>query len=145
MAADDDELERIAPRALQPLIVFDGDCVLCSRSLRLLARIDRKRLFRLTTAQGECGQALYRYCGLPTDDFATYLVIADGRVFQRSSAVLAIARRLGWPWKAALALAIVPRPLRDAAYNLIARHRYRIFGHSTACALADARITDRLV
>ncbi|WP_299322746.1 thiol-disulfide oxidoreductase DCC family protein [Parasphingopyxis sp.] len=129
----------------QPLIVFDGDCVLCSRSMRLILRFDRARRFRLTPAQGEIGQALYRHLGLPTDAFETYLLIADGRIYQRSTAVAQIARRLGWPWKAGAALAIIPRPVRDALYNLVARHRYRLFGRKAACGIADPALRDRML
>ncbi|MGP1352712.1 MAG: thiol-disulfide oxidoreductase DCC family protein [Parasphingopyxis sp.] len=128
-----------------PLIVFDGDCVLCSRSMRLILRLDSERRFRLTPAQGEIGQALYRHLGLPTDSFETYLLIADGRIYQRSTAIAEIARRLGWPWKAGAALRIVPRPIRDALYNLVARHRYRLFGRKAACGIADPALKERML
>ncbi|NNC73475.1 MAG: DUF393 domain-containing protein [Sphingomonadaceae bacterium] len=129
----------------EPLIVFDGDCVLCSRSMRLIARIDKKMRFRMTPAQGEIGQALYRHCGLDTDSFETYLLLADGKIHQRSTAIAEIARRLGWPWKAGAALRLIPRPIRDGLYNLVARHRYRIFGQKMACGIGDPKLTDRVV
>lgn len=129
----------------QPLIVFDGDCVLCSRSMRLVLRLDREARFRLAPAQGDIGQALYRHLGLPTDSFETYLLVAEGWIFQRSTAVAQIARRLGWPWKAGAALAVVPRPVRDALYTLVARHRYRLFGRRTACGIADPALRDRML
>ena len=127
----------------QPLIVFDGDCVFCSRSMRLVARFDRARQFRMVGAQQPLGQALYRHLGLPTDHFDTYLVVADGRIAQRSDALIAMARRLPWPWRALAAMRLVPRPLRDAAYGVVARHRYRIFGRRTACGLADPELAGR--
>jgi predicted DCC family thiol-disulfide oxidoreductase YuxK len=129
----------------QPLIVFDGDCVLCSRSMRLILRLDKKQRFRFATAQGAIGQGLYRHLGLPTDIFETYLLVSDGRAYQRTAAVIEIAKRLGWPWKAGAALVIIPRPVRDALYNLVARHRYRIFGRSTACGIADPAVRERIL
>lgn len=129
----------------RPLIVFDGDCVLCSRSMRLVLRLDREARFRLAPAQGDIGQALYRHLGLPTDSFETYLLVAEGRIFQRSTAVAQIARRLGWPWKAGAALAVVPRPVRDALYTLVARHRYRLFGRREACGIADPALRKRML
>lgn len=129
----------------QPLIVFDGDCVLCSRSMRLIARLDTKMHFRMTPAQGEVGQALYRHCGLDTDSFETYLLLADGKIHQRSTAIAEIGRRLGWPWKAGAALRLIPRPIRDGLYNLVARHRYRVFGQEIACGIGDPKLTDRVV
>ncbi|MEM8695077.1 MAG: DCC1-like thiol-disulfide oxidoreductase family protein [Pseudomonadota bacterium] len=129
----------------RPLIVFDGDCILCSRSMRLILRLDRAKRFRLTPAQGEIGQGLYRHLDLPTDNFETYLLVADGRIYQRSTAVLEIVKRLGWPWKAGAIFAIVPRPVRDTLYSLVARHRYRIFGRRIACGIADPDLRERIV
>lgn len=129
----------------RPLVVFDGDCVLCLRSMRLLARADRNGVFRMTAAQQPVGQGLYAHLGLPTGRFDTYLVLAGGRIHQRSDAVLAIASLLPWPWRAATLLRLVPRRLRDAAYDLVARNRYRLFGRRTACGLADPALKDRLL
>ena len=129
----------------RPLIVFDGDCVFCSRSMRLVARADRAGRFRMAPAQQPLGQALYRHIGLPTDRFDTYLVLIEGRLHQRSDALIAMAALLPWPWRAARLLRLVPRRLRDAGYGLIARHRYRLFGRRPACGLADPALSGRLL
>ena len=129
----------------RPIVVFDGDCVFCSRSMRLVARMDRSGLIRMTPAQGVLGQALYRHAGLATDRFDTYLVLAEGRLFQRSDALVELAKQLPFPWRALRLLAVVPRRLRDAAYGLLARHRYRLFGRRAACGLADPELAQRLI
>lgn len=129
----------------QPLIVFDGDCVFCSRSMRRVARMDPAERLRMTPAQGPLGQALYRFAGLPTDRFDTYLVLVEGRMFARSDALVAMAGQLSIPWRLLRFARIVPRPLRDAAYGLLARHRYRLFGRVEACGLADPALARRLV
>jgi predicted DCC family thiol-disulfide oxidoreductase YuxK len=124
-----------------PLIVFDGECVLCSANARFVLRRDRRRRFRLTTAQSPLGAALYRHFGLRADEEGTILVLRDGRLLTDSEAVIAIPAGLGWPWRAAAALRIVPRPLRDALYRLVARNRFRWFGRRDTCwvpAPADA-------
>lgn len=127
------------------LIVFDGECVLCSRTAQFVLKRDRRRRFRLTTAQGETGQALYRRLGLPIAEFKTMLVVRDGRALTESEAALAIAAGLGWPWRAAAAVRIVPLPLRDAAYRLVARNRYRWFGRRETCWTPGADVRDRIV
>ncbi len=129
----------------RPLIVFDGDCVFCSRSMRVVARADRAGRFRMASAQQPLGQALYRHLGLPTDRFDTYLVLIEGRFHQRSDALIAMAGLLPWPWRATRLLRLVPRRLRDSGYDLIARHRYRLFGRRPACGLADPALRDRLL
>ena len=127
------------------LVVFDGDCVLCSRSMRLLARFDSRREFQLTTAQGPIGQALYRHAGLPTDHFDTYLAIIEGRILSKSDAIIAIARLLPWPGRSGMLLRILPRPLRDGAYLFVAGRRYRLFGRMRYCGLLSPDMRDRLI
>ena len=145
VAGTADEMIAAPFPADRPLVVFDSDCVFCSRSMRLLVAMDRKGVFRLTSAQGPLGQTLYRQLGLPTDAFESNIVFADGRFHLKSDSVVAMAARLPWPWRVGVALRIVPRPIRDAAYDLVARRRYRIFGRRAACGLADPALMDRLV
>lgn len=129
----------------RPLVVFDGDCVFCSRSMRLVARADRAGRFRMTPAKQPLGQALYRHLGLSTDSFDTYLLLADGQLHQRTDALIEIARLLPWPWRAGIALRLLPRRLRDAAYDVLARNRYRLFGRAPDCCLVDSAFRDRLL
>ena len=128
-----------------PLIVFDGECVLCSANARFVLAHDRTRRFRLTTAQGPLGQALYRHLRLPTDDYETMLLIEDGRMFADSDAVIGVWRGLGWPWRAAAAAAIVPRWVRDPLYRLVARNRFRLFGRRDLCWTPTPEIADRIL
>ncbi|HYJ82783.1 MAG TPA: DCC1-like thiol-disulfide oxidoreductase family protein, partial [Allosphingosinicella sp.] len=80
-----------------PLIVFDGECVLCSAGAHFVLRHDRSRHFRLTIAQGPLGAALYRHFGLRADEEGTILLLDGGRLLTDSDAALAIAAGLGWP------------------------------------------------
>lgn len=117
-----------------PLIVFDGTCVLCSGSAQFVLRHDRAGRFRLTTAQGELGQAIYRGLGLSPDDLGTMLLVEGGEAATESDAVLAIGSGLGFPWSwLAAAGRIVPAAIRNPAYRLIARNRYRWFGRRETC------------
>ena len=129
----------------KPLIVFDGMCVLCSANARFVLKHDRRRRFRLTTAQGPLGEALYHRYGLANGDYETMLVIERGELLTQSDAAIAIARGLGWPWRAAAAARIVPRPIRDAVYRLVARNRYRWFGRREACWVPGPGDSDRIL
>ena len=141
-ASSSDPLEIVGDR---PLIVFDGLCVLCSGNARFVLRHDRNRHFALTTAQGPLGEALYRHFGLSTDDYETMLVIEQGRLLTESEGAIAIARGLGWPWRAAAAARIVPKPIRDSLYRLIARNRYRLFGRRETCWVPTPEEADRIL
>jgi predicted DCC family thiol-disulfide oxidoreductase YuxK len=134
-----------APGTDRPVIVFDAECVLCSANAQLILRRDRRRLFQLASMQGEAGAALMRANGVDPSDPETLIVVARRRVLRNSDAILYIYRRLGWPWRAAGALGIIPRGVRDAVYGLIARNRYRWFGKREECWVPDAADRHRLL
>lgn len=116
-----------------PVIVFDGECVLCSANAQFILKHDRSGHFRLAVMQGEAGEALMARHDIDPADPETFIVVHGDQVTRNSDAALAIATGLGWPWKAAAVLRVIPRVLRDAAYRLIARNRYRIFGKREQC------------
>ncbi|HEX8378925.1 MAG TPA: DCC1-like thiol-disulfide oxidoreductase family protein [Allosphingosinicella sp.] len=128
-----------------PLIVFDGECVMCSANARFVLRRDRRRRFRLTTAQGPLGAALYRHFGLRGDEEGTILVLEGGRLFTETDAAIAIALGLGWPWRWAAAARILPRYLRDPVYRWVARNRFRWFGRRETCWVPDPADRGRIV
>ena len=122
-----------------PVIVFDAMCVLCSANAQFILKHDHARRFRLASMQGDYGAALYRRHGIDPANPETLIVVegsgAEERVLRNSDAVLAIYGGLGWPWRAAAALRVVPRALRDPVYRWVARNRYRLFGTLDACWL----------
>jgi predicted DCC family thiol-disulfide oxidoreductase YuxK len=116
-----------------PVIVFDGDCVLCSASAQFVLRHDRAARFRLAAMQSPAGAELARRHGINPEEPQSIVLVAGPKAFTDSDAIIAIGQGLGWPWKAVLALRIVPKRLRDAAYRFIARNRYRLFGRRDGC------------
>jgi predicted DCC family thiol-disulfide oxidoreductase YuxK len=72
-------------------------------------------------------------------------LIDQGRVYARSTAALRIARRLSFPWPLVYALIVVPRPLRDLFYDVIARNRYRWFGKRDACLIPTPELRKRFL
>lgn len=128
-----------------PIIVFDAECVLCSANAAFVLKHDRRGHFRLAAQQGEAGTALYRQFGIDPADPETLIVVSGGEAARYSDAVFAIARGLGWPWRAACALRIVPRVVRDPLYRLIARNRYRLFGKRETCWMPSPEQRGRLL
>ncbi|MGX5800932.1 thiol-disulfide oxidoreductase DCC family protein [Bradyrhizobium sp. Arg314] len=131
--------------ARQPLIVFDGVCVFCSGFVQLILKLDRKKRFRFATAQSPLGEALFHQHGLATDNYDTNLAIIDGAAFTRLDSFIAVMAALGWPWRAAKALLILPRPLRDWVYDRVAKNRYALFGRKDSCDIPSADLRQRLV
>lgn len=132
-------------QARHPIIIFDGDCVLCSANARLVLEHDQRGLFRLAAMQGDVGRALMLASGVDPDDPDTLLLI-DGEVLHRNSdAALAIYEGLGWPWQVMGMARIIPRSLRDSLYRWVARNRYRLFGQRAQCFVPRPEWKERLL
>ena len=131
------------------LLLYDGDCGFCAASVQLVLRHDRRRTLRFASLQGPTGAAIRaRHPELAAVDSVIWVDDAGHagaeRVTVRSAAALRVARYLGRGWRVLGILGwLVPRPVRDAAYDLIARHRMRLT--APACVLPDARERSRFV
>lgn len=129
----------------KPVIIFDGDCVLCSGSAQFVLLHDADGAFRLTVAQSPLGHALYSHYGLDPDDYQTMILIEHGIAHFKSEAALRIACGLGFPWSLAVIFRIVPRVLRDLVYGAVARNRFRWFGRRGVCFRPDPQHADRFL
>jgi predicted DCC family thiol-disulfide oxidoreductase YuxK len=121
------------------LVLYDGVCGLCDRSVRFLLEHDRQAALSFAPLQGATAAGVLRRWQLGEELASLVFVRDEGtpdeRVFVRSSGVLRAIDALGGPWRIVAWLRIVPRPLRDALYDLVARHRYAWFGKLDTCAL----------
>lgn len=127
------------------LIVFDGECVLCSGFFRFIARTDTAQRFHFAHAQSDLGAQIYAALDMPTDDFDTNLVIVDGMIYERLDAFAAAMAAVGWPWKVLALARFIPEPLRSFLYYRIAKNRYAIFGRYDTCLLPDASLRARFI
>ena len=126
------------------VVAFDGECLMCSRSIRFLAEHDPKFRFRFVKLQSPLGQQMEKKAG--TGTLNTALVEAEGEVLSRSAAVLRILRELGGGWRILSLLGrCIPRPLRDWAYDFIAARRHKWFGKGDACAMPSEALRERLM
>ena len=118
----------------RPVVLFDGDCALCSGSARKILKHDRAGRIRLAPTQSPLGRALLVHYGVDPDDPYKMLLIQDGVARQRSDGVLGIAALLPSPYRLAVLARVVPRGVRDRLYDFIARRRRRFPG-ATWCAM----------
>jgi predicted DCC family thiol-disulfide oxidoreductase YuxK len=129
----------------RPIFIFDGYCVLCSSFAQFILRHDHRRLFRLMAAQTPLGTALYKHYGLEPTDYETNVLIENGRAWLKSESSIRVFERLGFPWSLATAARLLPRPLLDRLYAIVARNRLRWFGRREACYLPDPSDADRFI
>jgi predicted DCC family thiol-disulfide oxidoreductase YuxK len=126
------------------VILYDGVCIFCSRWVRFVVTRDTHRRFRFTPVQSDYGTRLAQALGIDPADPDTNAVMRGGVAYFKSDAALTLLSHLpGWHWTRALFA--VPKPLRDAVYNLVARNRYRIFGKYETCFVPDAEMRARVL
>ncbi len=133
-----------SPRA-HGVVLFDGTCAFCERSVTFIAARDPGGYFKFGASQNAAAQSLLAEFGETRESTRSILLIEDGRLFRKSTAVLRIARRLPPPWSLARMFLAVPRPLRDAVYALVAAIRHRLAGRSNACDIPPPEIRERLI
>ena len=127
------------------VVLFDGTCAFCERSVTFIARRDPAGYFRFGASQNPAAQALLADFGETRASTRSIVLIEGGQVFRRSTAVLRIARRLPAPWSWAALFLAVPRPLRDGVYTVVAAVRHRLAGRSNACEIPPPEIRQRLI
>ena len=128
------------------IMFFDGDCGLCSRSIRMLSSIDSRDHLRFASLQGETSarHQLGAHASL-TNGCMVVMRGSDSRVFLQSEAVFEIFRALGGCWKLLLVGQLIPKTLRDRLYQYIADHRISWFGHADTCQIPNARLVTKLL
>ena len=116
------------PSSNGPILFYDGVCALCNHWVRFLLRVDKT--IRFAPLQGTTAQK--RGIG---GDLETLIYCDDAGFHTRSDAILSIFKHLGLPWSFFYITILIPRPLRDFLYRIVARTRYRVFGKLGSCPL----------
>jgi len=116
------------------IVFYDGVCGLCDRWIRLIVKGDVHQSILFAPLQGETAR---NRSDLPTDIHTVVLVLqpdpATEAVYSRSDAALLLLDHIGGGWRIVSWLRIIPRGIRDAVYDFVARHRYAWFGKFDSC------------
>jgi predicted DCC family thiol-disulfide oxidoreductase YuxK len=129
----------------KPIVLFDGVCNLCDRSVQFIIRRDRHKRFLFASLQGKKGQELLKHFKLPVNDFHSFILVEGDKIYTRSTGALRILRGLGGGWKLLYGLIILPRFIRDAVYNWVARNRYKWYGRKEECWVPTAELRERFL
>lgn len=129
----------------QPVILFDGLCNFCNAGINFIIKQDKKKIFRFAALQSEAGQYLLQQFKLPTEGFESFILIENGKVFQKSAAGLKVYGKLPWYWGWTQLAWIAPKVIRDAVYDWIARNRYKWFGKKEACMIPTPQVRSRFL
>lgn len=120
-----------------PIVFFDGVCNLCNAAVMFIIRRDPSGIIRFSPLPSTPGK--------DEEGPASVLCWANGRMYEKSDAILRIARYLDAPWPLLSAFGWLPRGLRDGVYDFIARHRYHWFGRRQKCMVPNNDLQSRFV
>lgn len=127
------------------IILFDGECNLCDASVNHIIDRDPADRFRFASLQSEVGAALAAEHGIDATELSSMVLIESGQAYLRSTATLRTCRHLTGPTRLLWLFILAPRPIRDAVYNFVAKHRYKWFGKREACRLPTEADRDRFL
>ncbi|HEX3282983.1 MAG TPA: DCC1-like thiol-disulfide oxidoreductase family protein [Pyrinomonadaceae bacterium] len=134
----------------QPIIFYDGVCGLCNRLVQFVLKRDKRDYFRFAALQSDLASATLRRHNRDAHDLDTVYVVVEysqpaERLLARSDAILFLLKHLGGIWRLSAVGKILPRPVRDSIYGLVARNRYRVFGKYDACLLPSPETRARFL
>ena len=124
------------------IVLFDGVCNMCVGSVNFIIKRDSKDMFRFASLQGDVGQKMVKKYSLSMNSI---ILIKNGQVKTKSSAVLNILYHLNTFWKALLVFYVVPYPIRDILYNIVAKTRYFLFGKRNQCMVPNKNINSKFL
>ncbi|UUZ87085.1 thiol-disulfide oxidoreductase DCC family protein [Paenibacillus sp. P26] len=124
---------------------YDGVCGFCSRVVQFIIPRDPEGRFHFAAIQSAAGQRMLAEQGLDPKALDTFVLLERNRVYTRSTAALRVVRGLRGAWPFFYVFIMVPRPVRDAVYNFIARNRYRWFGRSESCMPPAGSVRNRFL
>jgi predicted DCC family thiol-disulfide oxidoreductase YuxK len=127
------------------VLLFDGVCNLCNGLVQFVIKRDRLGKFRFGALQSAPGRKILKTLKLPVQDLETLVLIKDGKALIKSTAGLTLLRELGGFWGWFYVFMVIPVPVRDWVYDLIAKSRYSIFGRTEACMIPTPDLKSRFL
>ena len=127
------------------IVLFDGVCNLCNRSVQFILKRDNKKQFQFASLQGKFGQEVLKNNNFSTESLNTLILMEGDKIFTRSTGVLRMMKHLGGGWSLLYGFIIVPKFIRDAFYNWVSKNRYKWFGKKEACWLPTPDLKTRFL
>ena len=115
------------------IVFFDGVCNLCNYFVDWLIKKDKKRIYNFASLQSETGKNILKKINHQYGDYKTMILYSNQKIYTKSSAALRIISSLGGFYKVFKFLLVIPAPIRDFCYSVIAANRYKWFGKRSTC------------
>ena len=127
------------------VILFDGVCNLCNGAVNWLIKRDKKNIFKFASLQSAYGKQVIEQNKLTNQYLNTIVLVENNKVYLRSIAVLRVLKHLGGVYKLAYIFIVLPVPVLNFFYNIVAKYRYRWFGKTDSCRVPDASLKEKFI
>ena len=128
--------------ATKSIILFDGVCNLCNASVQFIIKRDKGDYFRFSALQSETGKAMANKYGVSANA-SSVILIEDEKKYSKSTAALRIAKKLSGLWPLLYLFIIIPPPIRNGIYRIVAKNRYSWFGKKDECMVPSPEQTHK--
>lgn len=127
------------------IILFDGVCNLCNASVQFVLKHDKKQHFLFASLQSDAATKLLLQFNPNISNMGSIILIEHGNLYEKSTAVLRITKRLNPIWNLFYYLIILPKGFRDFIYDIVAKNRYNWFGKSNYCLIDTPENANRFI
>jgi predicted DCC family thiol-disulfide oxidoreductase YuxK len=131
-----------------PVILYDGVCNFCNTWVDILLRLDKNKRYKFAALQSEFGMRLLEAVGKEKNDISSVVLVEpDLQYYDKSACVLRVVEELGPIARLGsnMAARLVPEPLRDSIYDMVAENRYSLMGKREICRCGDPKYSDRFL
>ncbi|GAE28463.1 hypothetical protein JCM9140_4701 [Halalkalibacter wakoensis JCM 9140] len=129
---------------MKQIILFDGACNFCDKSVQFIITRDPDAFFSFASLQSDIGKQLAKNYSVP--EKTNSLILLDGKQYYvKATAVFRICEKLSWPWKAFTCFRILPLFISNFLYDTLAKNRYRLFGKRESCMIPAPHIRNRFL
>lgn len=127
------------------IILFDGVCNLCNASVNFVIKHDKKAQFLFASFQSDAAKEIMLHFNLKNLNLDSIVLIDDRKIYEKSTAILRIARLLSGGYKFLYFFIVIPKSVRDWLYSYIAKNRYKFFGKRERCMIPSLELKNRFL
>ncbi|OIJ14387.1 thiol-disulfide oxidoreductase [Anaerobacillus alkalilacustris] len=129
---------------MDKIILFDGICNFCRHSVQFIIKRDKNAVYKFASIQSDIGREIVYKHNISTN-IDSLILIENNQCYYQSTAVLKICKHLKGEWKLLYCLLVVPRPIRNYLYEIVAKNRYKWFGQTDSCSLPSPELKNRFL
>lgn len=129
----------------KPIILFDGICNLCNGVVQFIINHDPENKFLFASLQSDAGQQLLKQFNLPSENFNSFILVQNNKVYNKSTGALKVARQIKGAWSWLYIFIIIPKFIRDTVYAWVGKNRYKWFGKKDACMIPTPELKARFL